>query len=386
MRINPWINQVQSPPITEVASWVAGRNFPPDKPLIDLCQAVPGYPPPAELAACLREALLNPDTFKYTPDEGLPGVREEVAAWYRRWYRAGPAPEQMCLTLGASQAFWLALTGLCQPGDEVIVQLPAYFDHLMGLQSLGLRPVYAAYNPATGGQPDPEEIRNLVSKRTRAILLVSPSNPTGAVTDAETLTALLQLAQEHELALIVDETYNSFIGSVPHDLFCRDNWPDSFIHLASFGKTFAMTGLRCGALVAGEEFIRQTLKVQDSMIVCQPRPAQLALQYGCRHLDDWVLGNADIMRQRHNAFKEQFTAAATAFELSASGTFFAWVRHPWRELSGYQAARRLTDRAHIICLPGEAFGPGLGDYLRLAFGNLAIEQIPETVARFVDLE
>lgn len=385
MHINPWVKQVQPPPITEVESWVTGRSFPAKKPLIDLCQAVPGYPPPPELVSHLQKALQDPASFRYSPDEGLPEVRQEVAAWYQRWYQAGPAPEQMCLTIGASQAFWLALTGLCRPEDEVIVQLPAYFDHLMGLQALGITPVYASYNPAPGGQPDLQEISGLITERTRAILLVSPSNPTGAVTAPEELTALYELAREQDLTLILDETYNSFIGSTPHHLFSRNDWPEHFVHLASFGKTFAMTGLRCGALVAHEEFIRQTLKVHDSMIVCQPRPAQLALEYGCRHLDQWVAGNAEIMRRRHDAFKSQFNAAATDFELSASGTFFAWVKHPWHNLTGYQAARRLADEAHLISLPGEAFGPGLENYLRLAFGNLDLEQIPDTVARFVDL-
>ncbi len=382
MKINPRVNEVQPPPITEVKSWIRGRSFPAEKPLVDLCQAVPGYPPPDELVEYLQQALQDPDIFKYSPDEGLAAVRQEVCAWYQRYYQATPEAGQICLTIGASQAFWLALTGLCRPGDEVIVQLPAYFDHLMGLQSLGITAVFAPYDADTGGQPDLDLISRLITARTRAILLVSPSNPTGAVISPAKVMHLFELAQRHDLALVLDETYNAFIGAPPHALFSRTDWPRHFIHLASFGKTFALTGLRCGALIAAEEFIAQTLKVHDSMVVCQPRPAQLALQYGCRRLDDWVAGNCAMMRRRHDRFRDAFEHLDNGFELSASGTFFAWVKHPWKELNGRRAARRLADEANLICLPGEAFGPGLEPYLRLAFGNLEVADIPAAVARF----
>lgn len=385
MQINQQIEQIQAPPITEVKSWIAGRLFPDDKPLVDLCQAVPSYPPPPELIEYLQKSLSDPTTYKYSPDEGLPEVRTEVCRWYQRFYRQAPTPEQLCLTIGASQAFWLAMVCLCQPGDEVIIQLPAYFDHLMGLKSLGIKPVYAPFVAENGGQPDLATIQQLISNKTRAILLVTPSNPTGAVIPAAQIEALFELAGENNITLILDETYNAFIGSLPHQLFNHTDWSNQLIHIASFGKTFALTGLRCGALIADEKFIAQALKIQDSMVVCQSRPAQLALAFGCQHLDPWVAANAEKMRLRHDSFKELFLAAQLDFELTASGSFFAWVKHPWKNLTGRQAAKRLADDAHLICLPGEAFGPGLESYLRLAFGNIEQDQIPEAVARFKNI-
>jgi aspartate/methionine/tyrosine aminotransferase len=382
MRVTHQIRKIQPPPITEVKSWLSGRVFPAEKPLVDLCQAVPSYSPAAELIQHLKHSLDDPLTFKYSPDEGLPEVRSEVCAWYQRHYQGAPTPGQLCLTIGASQAFWLAISALCEPGDEVIVQLPAYFDHLMGLQALGIKPVYAPFDPATAGQPDLETISNLIGPKTKAILLVTPSNPTGAVIPAEQITAFFELAQSRNISLILDETYNAFIGTTPHSLFNRPDWQNSFIQIASFGKTFALTGLRCGALIANDEFIQQTLKIQDSMVVCQSRPAQLALEFGCRHLDDWVAKNGVIMQQRHDCFKTNFLAAQTDFKLIASGSFFAWVKHPWKDLTGRQAAKWLVEEANLICLPGEAFGPGLEPYLRLAFGNIEVTQIAEAVARF----
>lgn len=385
MRIQNHIRRIQQPPITEVKSWLAGRTFPADQPLIDLCQAIPNYPPPPELIAHLQDCLNDPRTYTYSPDEGLAEVRQAVGNWYQRRYHGAPNSQQLCLTIGASQAFWLAVCCLCRPGDEIILQAPAYFDHPMGLQALGVKAVFAPFLPASAGQPDVATIAGLISPRTRAILLTTPSNPTGAVIPADTLDDLFVLAQKNQLALILDETYNAFIATTPHRLFKRNDWPNTFVQIASFGKTFALTGLRCGALIAGEDLISQALKLQDSMAVCQPRPAQQALAYGCQHLDGWVANNALLMQQRHDLFKTKFADSGSPFKLIASGSFFAWIQHPWPELTGRDAAKRLADQANLICLPGEAFGPGLTSYLRLAFGNIAAEQIPQTVQRFCNL-
>jgi hypothetical protein len=277
---------------------------------------------------------------------------------------------------------------LCQAGDEVIVQLPAYFDHPMALQALGIRCVYAPFVEADGGLPDVEALADLVTARTRAILLVTPSNPTGAIIPAATLRRLFELARERRVALVLDETYNAFLpgGAAPHDLFADPAWGDHFVHLASFGKTFALTGYRAGALVASERFIHHALKVQDTMAVCQPRITQHAMRYGCEHLDAWVAANTAMMQHRHDRFRAEFTRPGNPFRLAASGAFFAWVRHPWPGQSGREVARRLAEEANLLCLPGEVFGPGLDRYLRLAFGNIAEAAIPEAVRRFREFQ
>ena len=134
-------------------------------------------------------------------------------------------------------------------------------------------------------------------------------------------------------------------------------------------------------MIAAEKLISQALKLQDSMAVCQPRPAQQALAYGCRHLDGWIANNAEIMWQRHDLFKAEFETSATEFKLIASGSFFAWIEHPWPDLTGRAAAKKIADQRNLACLPGEAFGTGMDRYLRLAFGNIAQELIPAAVQR-----
>ncbi|MBD1399074.1 aminotransferase [Pelovirga terrestris] len=385
MKINSRLYQVQPPPITEVKSWLDKHRSSKESSLLDLCQAVPNYPPAPQLIAHLNQTLDDPATYRYSPDEGLPEVRTDLCNWYQRHYQSGPQPDQVCLTIGASQAFWLAMLCLCQPGDEVIVPLPAYFDHLMALQSYGVTPSYIPFDPNSSGIPDLATIEQKITPRTRALLLVTPSNPTGATIPPQQLEQLLDLAQARSIVLILDETYNCFIGAAPHQLFARSNWQQHFVHLASFGKTFALTGLRCGALIGAIELIEQGLKIQDSMVVCQPRPAQLALQYGCNHLDGWIAEKTQLMQQRHAAVSACFDTGINGFELTASGSFFAWVKHPWNGISGRQAARKLLDKVGIICLPGEAFGPDLEPYLRLAFGNLETDQINELRQRLEEL-
>jgi aspartate/methionine/tyrosine aminotransferase len=257
----------------------------------------------------------------------------------------------------------------------------------MALEMLGIRGVYAPFDEASAGLPAPAVIESLITARTRAILLVTPSNPTGAIIPPTMLAELYDLARHHTIALILDETYNSFIpgGTRPHDLFTRPEWGDHLVQIASFGKTFALTGYRAGMLAASAEFIHHALKAQDTMVVCQPRITQHAIRFGLDRLDDWVAANCEMMTRRHDLFRAEFLKPGNRFYLAASGAFFAWVRHPWPELTGRQAARRLLDEAAILCLPGEVFGPGLEGYLRLAFGNIREEEIPEAVGRFRDI-
>lgn len=354
-------------------------------PLIDLCQAVPDYPPPVDMIEHIRQTVSDPLTSKYAPDEGLPEVRESVCRRYERRYSAKMHPDQICLTIGASAAYWLAITTICRPGDEVIIQLPAYFDHPMALQALGIKPVFAPYKEKELGLPNPETIVRLITHRTRAIVLVSPSNPTGTVISPELLRAIYFLARQHKVALILDETYSDFVDDMPHDLFTMREWDYTLVHLMSFGKSYAITGYRAGLLAASPTLIQQALKIQDTMTVCQPRITQLALKYGLDNLDHWLEANRRLMNFRHNLFVNEFNLPGNRFRLAASGSFFAWIRHPYEGRRGREVAKRLLLDAGIMTLPGEAFGPGLEDYLRLAFGNIRESLIPEAIHRFRQL-
>ena len=383
---NRHIEKVIFPPIVEIKRLVVGDKAPCGKSYIDLCQAVPDYPPAPELIEHAQKCLSDPATALYTSDEGLLDVRKSVCRRYGRVYGASLTPNNICLTVGASQAFWLAMVALCVAGDEVILQVPYYFDYDMALEMMGIRRVYAPYHETTGGLPDMATIDRLITARTRAILLVTPSNPTGMIAPTEVVHNLFELAERHSIALVLDETYADFIagGSRPHGLFTRKEWGNHFIHIMSFGKTYAITGYRAGLLVASEAFLHHALKAHDTMAICQPTPTQLALQYGLDHLDSWVAANRRMMERRHDRFREEFTKPGNPFSLVSSGAFFAWIKHPFPEATAWAVARDLIEKAGLVTLPGEIFGPGMSRYLRVAFGNIVEDLMPEAASRFRD--
>lgn len=382
--INPNIKDVLFPPIVEIKRLVQGNRTTGNLPYLDLCQAVPDYAPHPEMLSYLQGRIPEPTTALYTSDEGLVEVRGAVCRRYERVYGAKMSIDKVCLTVGASQAFWLAMTTLCRAGDEVIVQVPGYFDYDMALRMMGITCVYAPFNEEEKGVPDVEAIARLVTARTRAVLLISPSNPTGTVIPSELISQLYRLAEAHKIALVLDETYADFIagGARPHRLFEMEGWGKHLVHIMSFGKSYAMTGYRAGALIASEAFLAQALKAHDTMAICQATPTQLALGYALDHLDCWVAENRDEMERRHDRFRAEFNAGNNPFTLVTSGAFFAWVKHPYQDQAASQLVRSLISESGLILLPGEIFGPGMSRYLRVAFGNITEDAIPEAVSRF----
>ena len=251
-RINGLLRAVAEPPIAEAHGWIRDRTFPADKKLIDVAQAVPGYPPPAALTRHLAALMPEPATARYTEIEGIPTLRRAVAAHMSAFYDARIATAEVAITAGCNQAFCLALMALAGAGDEVILPLPYYFNHRMWLDMLGVTAVHLPFRPDRGGVPDPDEAAALIGPRTRAIVLVSPNNPTGAVYPKATLAAFRDLARARGIALVIDETYKDFLASdgPPHGLFAAADWADTVIQLYSFSKVYCLTGYRVGAVLA----------------------------------------------------------------------------------------------------------------------------------------
>ena len=209
--VNPWLAAVEPSPIGETKRWVLGRTFPADRPLIDLSQAVPGYPPAMELRRHLGELLLDPTMHGYTPILGLPVLRENYAAHLSAFYGAPITAGEVGITSGCNQAFCLALMSIAKAGDQVILPRPHYFNHDMWMRMQGIEPVPLDFRPDSGAVPDAQDAAGLIGPKTRAIVLISPNNPTGAVYPRETIHAFYELARERGIALILDETYKDFL-------------------------------------------------------------------------------------------------------------------------------------------------------------------------------
>ena len=380
MTPNSYITQCSSAPIAEAWSWIKDSN---SANLIDMCQAVPAHLPAQSLRDYLGEAISQGEGAGYTPSQGIAPLREELATDINQRYQADVNASDMVITAGCNQAFTAVIDTLCESGDEVIAALPCYFNHQMWLTARGITPRYLSLNPETA-VPDPAEIDDLVSNKTKAILLVSPNNPTGATYSPECIEQFYQLAKQHNIALIVDETYRDFIDPTtpPHHLFQHDDWRDTFIHLYSFSKVFALTGHRVGAIASSQALQQQLAKIQDCVVICASHPGQLAATYGLNHLQDWKLEKYQAIKQRGEALIEAFKAPDLKYQLLSVGAYFAYVKHPF-ETSSHAVAKRLAEAFDVLCLPGVYFGEGQEQYVRFAFANVDEKHFPELVERLI---
>ena len=377
---NTHVTQCSAAPIAEVWSWIKQTDSP---KLIDMCQAVPAYLPAQQLRDYLGEAISSGEGAGYTPLEGIEPLRNALATDISSRYQADIHTDDAMITAGCNQAFCAVIDALCETGDEVIVALPCYFNHQMWLTIRGITPRYLSLNTESA-IPDPAEVAGLLSNRTKAIVLVSPNNPTGATYSPECIEQFYQLAKQHNLALIVDETYRDFIdpNMPPHNLFQHADWRDTFVHLYSFSKVFALTGHRVGAIVSGKLLQEQLAKVQDCAVICASHTGQLAATYGLTHLHDWKLEKYHAISQRARALKEAFTAPGLNYELLSVGAYFAYVKHPF-DISSLLVSKRLVEEFEVLCIPGVFFGEGQEQYLRFAFANVDEGRFPELVERLI---
>lgn len=384
LAINPDVVAAIDPPIAEAHSWIRGRVFPAEKPLLDLAQAVPSYPPAEELSRHLAERVHLFSTAQYTAIPGTADLRAALASHLGARYGAAFEPENVLISAGCNQAFCLAILALARAGDEVILPLPYYFNHQMWLEMQGIRPVHLPFRLDRGGVPDPEEAARLATGKTRAIVLVSPNNPTGAVYPPAVIAAFRDLAARHGIALVLDETYRDFLddeAAPPHDLFADPDWGATLVQLYSFSKTFSLTGYRVGSIVAGADFIRAVTKIMDTVQICAPRIGQDAALYGLAHLWPWVAEKRAMLAERRRALEAIFRANDLGYELISAGAYFSYIRHPFEDRTAKQVARMLADEQNILALPGTFFGPGQERYLRFAFANAEAAAMPDLARR-----
>lgn len=380
--LSPAVTGIEAAPIAAVRALVAGRGFPAEKPLIDLTQAAPGYAPPAELTDHLARRLADPAVHRYGDILGTSALREAYAAHLGAFHRTTVEPSQVAITAGCNQAFCAAMMVLARVGDSVLLPRPHYFNHAMWLRMLGVRPVPLDFRDGSGAVPDPADAEALIDDTTRAIVLVSPNNPSGATYPPEVIEAFYALAKRRRIALVLDETYKDFLpeGIRPHRIFDDPDWPGTLIHLYSFSKVYALPGHRVGALTAGPAAIAEIEKVMDCVAICAPRPGQEAALYGLEHLADWARERIASVVARGRAFGD-LVARSNRWRLVSLGAYFAYLEHPFAGTPAMDVVRRLADAQHLLLLPGTTFGEGQERFVRLAYANVADAVIPEVVAR-----
>ncbi len=380
---NPLLAAVAPPPIPEAHSWIAGRSFPADKPLIDVAQAVPGYPPPKSLTDHLASVIGEAASARYTDVPGLPALRAALAADMGAFYGARIEAADVSITAGCNQAFCLAVMAVAAAGDEVILPLPYYFNHQMWLDMQGIVARHLPFRPERSGVPDPAEVAALLGPRTRAIVLVTPNNPTGAIYPPGVIAEFYRLARSRGIALIIDETYRDFMPAdgAPHNLFAEPDWRDTLVQLYSFSKVYCLTGYRTGSIITGPALGEEIAKAMDTISICAPRIGQLAALYGLGHLEEWRRENTRLMRGRLEAVKRALTRNDLGYRLISAGAYFAYLAHPFAMRPAMEVARRLADEQNVLALPGSMFGPGQEGFIRIAFANAEASVMPDLAKR-----
>lgn len=351
--------------------------------LIDLSQAVPGYPAHTLLLDQLEATASQPELLGYGSIEGEPSLRAAYAQDLKQVYRAAFDSTEVHITAGCNQAFVATALTLAGPGETLLLVTPFYFNHDSSLSMLGIRTKEVAARAEDGFLPDPDTVRAAVTPDVKAIVCITPNNPTGAVYPPELLEALFDICVEQNIWLITDETYRDFLpdgGSCPHGLFQRENWRGHLVGLYSFSKSFCIPGHRLGAITAGAEMVQQIAKVMDNLQICAPRPPQTAVAAAMPQLGDWREANRQEISRRRETL-EKVIAGLPDWKIASVGAYFSYIQHPFENASSIEVAERLAAEHGVLSLPGAFFGKGQDAFLRVAFANARCPELEELAVR-----
>ncbi|GAA5873313.1 hypothetical protein JCM16303_001089 [Sporobolomyces ruberrimus] len=401
-QLNRSVAESAAPPIPLAAQWASEYTATATEPPLNLAQGVPKDPPPKEFLDRLAEAARDPATTGYGDLRGDIGVRTELARDVRKVYQGGEEKkdeeqnlvkvDDVVITAGCNIAFYSTMIALCQSGDEVILPTPWYFNHEMVLRQLSISLVPLPCS-APSFLPSVSLARSLITSRTKAIVLVSPNNPTGAVYPRELLKEFAELAIEKGLALELDETYRDFVEGRPHDLFAETEWRKYLIHLFSFSKSYAIPGHRLGAIVASPTFHRQLSKTLDCLQICPARPAQRVVEWAIDGTREWrAETRRELERRQATSRKLLEDVEGWTVETGSSG-YFVYVKHPFEGTPSETVSKMLASKVGVIALPGTFFSPPFKDvkedrYIRFSIANVSndiLQQVPSRLKKLNDI-
>jgi aspartate aminotransferase len=338
------------------------------QPVIGLHVGEPSFPTPDHVRKAAADALDRGET-RYVPNPGITPLRNAISDKVARHNRIAASPDQVIVTAGGVQALHVALSATVRSGDEVLIPDPGWPNFAMAVQLLQATPVRYRLRPENSFLPDVAGLDRLVTARTRAIMVNSPSNPLGAVVDADLAARLCRLADAHDLWLISDECYDAITFDVPHVSPAVYDRQHRVISCFSFSKTYAMTGLRVGYLVAPEEVAATAAKMQEPLISCVNAPAQYAALAALEGPQDVV----DVMRRtyqrRRDAAAQVLRDSGTGF-LMPDGAFYLWIDVNDRCHGDVEEwALGLLRERGVAVAPGTAFGPAGQGWVRVSLAT-----------------
>jgi len=345
--------------------------------IISLAQAVPGFPSPAAASKAAAAALSLPDVDRYTADAGLPALREAISEWLGNLGGGRIGPEKLMVTSGANQAFMLAAMTVLQPGESAILAAPFFFNHEMALQAASVTPLEVE---CTWDDEGAARLLEQAADKARAVVVTTPSNPTGDVFSEATLGRLAEALRDRGIWLIVDETYLTFVHDESPRSATRLLDLGNVIVVGSFSKSFAMMGWRIGYLAAPERVIQEAIKAQDAMIICPSAIAQYALLGVLREEPGYSTGFLADMKARRDYAASRLAAMPGIEWTPTPGGFFAFVKVAGCSDS-LAFSLRLLEETGVATVPGRAFGRAGEGHLRLSYGSVTMSELGEAFDR-----
>ncbi len=386
------LDAVLTPVIPQVGQLMARRPG-----CLSLAQGMVGWGPPPEvrlaLLRALESAVADPDHAavldRYGPVAGDPALLAAIATELEGHWGLDLEGSSLLVTAGSNMAFNALAQVICDPGDEVILPAPYYFNHVMAVQLAGGRPV----TPVASLIPDPALLAAAITPRTRAIVTISPNNPSGVVMPPAVLAEINALCARHGLFHISDEAYAVFVhGEVPH-------WsPGSLagagahtITLQSLSKSHGMAGWRLGYAAVPTSLMAALAKVQDTILICPPRIVQQAAIAALHGEPGWLAEQLTALRQRRRQLLKALEAAqhrglAARLLAQPDGAFYALLAVE-SSLSAEALVERLVLDHGVAALPGACFGlvdEGGQVALRLSYGLLDQATLAQALERLVE--
>ena len=379
MRESDRMRAVQPPIVPIVGRWI--RDTP---GTISLGQGMVAYGPPAEALAAARAFGDDPDHHRYGPVEGEPALVAAIERKLADENGMAVSPfSRVVVTAGANMGFLNAVLAIADPGDEVILPAPFYFNHDMAVVIAGCRTVAVA----TGAryQLDLGAIERAITSRTRAVVTVSPNNPTGAVYPEAALRELNALCAARGIVHVHDQAYEYFTydearsfspgaiaGAAPHT-----------ISLFSLSKAYGFASWRVGYMVVPGELFDAVNKIQDTNLICPPLVSQYAALGALRAGVAYTRARlADLAQVRREVFARLASIGDVCDAPRTDGAFYAFMRVR-ADLDPVVLAERLVREHRVAVIPGTAFGLASGCYLRVSYGALAGDTVVEGIDRLV---
>ena len=336
----------------------------------------PDFPTPEAVSEEAIRAIKEGDT-KYTHSLGMGELREAIVEDYENTYGVSVSPDRVVVTMGSSPALLLSMLSLIEPGEEVIITDPHYACYPQIIKIAGGAPKRVPIYEREGFQIDAGRLKDSISKDTRAVLINSPANPTGAVLSPETMGEIAELG----LTIISDEIYHGLqYGRGVNTIY---EFTENAFVVNGFSKYYSMTGWRLGYLILPREYVRPVQKLQQNLFISANPFVQRG---GAKALKSAKTDAHRMVRefdQRRRKMIEGVRKLGFEIAHEPEGAFYVFVNASWLNPDSRELAFDILESAHVAVTPGIDFGPGGEGYLRFSYA-VSVEDIDQGVKRLAN--